>query len=429
MPFWRMTLKRLRWSATAVAAAMVVVTVVVTLVGNHTVRQSALGMVPAPLAAGDPLYGGKPLEAIPLVDEHGRRTSLAAYHGRYVVFAPSMTLCAEVCPMTTGVLMELLSRLRKEGLASRVVVAEVTVDPWRDSPRRLRAYKRMTGADFTMLTGSVANITRLWKKLGIYFERVPQGHPPALDWMTHRPLSFDVSHSDGLFVLDPAGAERIVIGGMPRTEGRLEPALHRLLDAEGRRNLAHPQLPWTAAQLLDDLDWLMGREVPAASLSQTPAPSPEAATRELTGSPATLASLHAQAGKLLGSASALYARLRNLHGYPAVVNVWASWCPACKAEFPLFAAASASYGRKVAFLGYDADDVASKARAFLATHHVSYPSYQGESGAISSLATLTSGLPDTIFVDSRGKVRYVHVGNYETEGTLVSDIERYALRP
>jgi cytochrome oxidase Cu insertion factor (SCO1/SenC/PrrC family)/thiol-disulfide isomerase/thioredoxin len=424
-----MTLRRLRWSATAVAGAMVVVTVVVTLIGNHSIKQTAEGMVPAPLAAGDPLYGGKPLPAIPLIDENGRRTSLAAYRGRYVVFAPSMTLCSEVCPMTTGVLMELLARLRKEGLASQVVVAEVTVDPWRDSPKRLRAYKRMTGADFTMLTGSVQNIRRLWKRLGIYFQRVPQGNPPAVDWMTHKPLRFDVTHSDGLFVLDPAGAERIVIGGMPQPEGRLRPALHRLLDAEGRHNLAHPELPWTSSQLLDDLDWLMGRRVPADSLSQTSAPSAKAAAKELAGSPAALASLHAQASKLLGSASALQARLRSLHGYPAVVNVWASWCPACKAEFSLFAAASASYGRKVAFLGYDADDVASKAREFLASHRVSYPSYQGETGAISSLATLTSGLPDTIFVDSQGKVSYVHIGDYETEGTLVSDIERYALRP
>jgi cytochrome oxidase Cu insertion factor (SCO1/SenC/PrrC family)/thiol-disulfide isomerase/thioredoxin len=419
-------LKRIRWAATGAAAAMVVAAVLVTLTAKTTVRQPA-ALAPAPLAAGDPLYGGRPLPAIPLVDEDGRRTSLSAFRGRVLVFAPSMTLCKEVCPMTTGVLTDLAARLRSEGLASRVAVAEVTVDPWRDSPARLRAYKRLTGADFTMLTGSVPSITRLWKRLGVYFKRVPQGNPPAVDWLTHRSETFDVAHTDGLFVLDQAGTERIVVGGMPQVKGPLSSTLRRLLDAEGRQNLAHPQEPWTAPQVLDDVDWLLGREVPTSSLRSTPPPSAEDARRQLAGSPSALASLHAQAGRLLGSGVGLRRRLRGLRGYPVVLNVWASWCPACKAEFPLLAAASASYGRRVAFLGYDANDVAGKARQFLASHHVSYPSYQGESGDISSLASL-SGMPDTLFIGPDGKVRYVHVGEYGTEGTLLADIERYALR-
>jgi cytochrome c biogenesis protein CcmG/thiol:disulfide interchange protein DsbE len=421
-------LRRIRWMATSAAAAMVVVAVVVTLVGNDTVRQAASGTVPAPLAAGDPLYGSKPLPAIPLVNEYGQKTSLAAYKGKFVVFAPAMTLCAEVCPMTTGSLMDFLGRLRKEGLASKVVVAEVTVDPWRDSPARLRAYKRLTGADFTMLTGSVANIRRLWKKLGIYFERVPEGKPPAIDWWTHEPETFDIQHSDGVFVLDPSGDERIVITGMPKMEGGLSPQLHELLDAEGKENLAHPQEPWTAGQLMDDVDWLMNRRVPASSLAESPPPSAQTATKELTGSPSSLASLHAQAGRLLGSASALRSRLASLHGYPVVLNVWAHWCPPCKEEFPLFASASAAYGRKVAFLGFDADDPeTAEAQKFLRQHHVSYPSYSGEYSEISWLSPIDN-LPDTIYLSPKGRVLFTHIGVYETEGTLVSDIEHYALK-
>jgi cytochrome oxidase Cu insertion factor (SCO1/SenC/PrrC family)/thiol-disulfide isomerase/thioredoxin len=407
---------------------MALVAVLITLTVKATVSQQPAAMVPAPLATGDPLYGGRPLPTVPLIDEHGRRTSLAAFRGRVLVFAPSLTLCKEVCPMTTGVLIDLVSRLRREGLSSRVAVAEVTVDPWRDSPARLRAYKRLTGADFTMLTGSLANVTRLWKRLGVYFKRVPQGNPPPVDWMTHRPETFDVAHTDGLFVLDQAGAERIVGGGMPQVQGPLSRPLHGLLDAEGEHNLAHPLEPWTASQVLDDVDWLLGREVPASSLQGTPPPSAEAASRRLAGSPDALASLHAQAGRLVGSSAALRRRLRALRGYPVVLNVWASWCPACKAEFPLLASVSAAYGRRVAFLGYDANDVPGKARQFLASHHVSYPSYEGESSDISWLATLSAGLPDTLYIDPHGRVRYVHIGEYGTQGTLVADIERYALR-
>lgn len=421
-------LRRIRWIATSVAATMVVVAVVVTLVGKDTVRQTASGRVPAPLAAGDPLYGSKPLPDIPLINEYGQKTSLAAYRGKFVVFAPAMTLCSEVCPMTTGSLMDFVGKLRKEGLASKVIVAEITVDPWRDSPARLRAYKRLTGADLTMLTGSVACIKRLWKKLGIYFKRVREGNPPAIDWWTHTPETFDIEHSDGVFVLDPSGDERIVITGMPKMEDGLSPALHRLLDAEGKENLAHPEAPWTAGQLMDDMDWLMNRRIPASSLAESPPPSAQAAGKELIGSPGSLASLHAQAGRLLGSASALRSRLASLRGYPVVLNVWAHWCPPCKQEFPLFASASAAYGRKVAFLGFDADDPEiTEAQKFLDQHHVSYPSYRGEYSEISWLAPIDN-LPDTIYISPQGKVLFTHIGQYETEGTLVSDIEHYVLK-
>ncbi len=155
--------------------------------------------------------------------------------------------------MTTGVLMQLTTRLRRAGLANRVVVAEASVDPWRDTPGRLRAYRRLTGANFGLLTGARSQIHRLWQFLGVYYRRVRQGNPPDVDWLTHKPETFDVQHTDGFFILDPAGQERIADEGMPNVRGQLRPALRGLLNDQGRRNLAHPQLSWTAAELLDDL--------------------------------------------------------------------------------------------------------------------------------------------------------------------------------
>lgn len=146
----------------------------------------------------------------------------------------------------------------------------------------------------------------------------------------------------------------------------------------------------------------------------------------LAGSPGPLAAVHAQAGRLLGSQSALVARLRGLRGYPVVINAWASWCAACKAEFPLLASASARYGRRVAFLGVDTDDSAGDAASFLAGHPISYPSYQSTTSQLSSLAAIW-GLPTTIFVDRAGRVVHVQSGQYETQGTLDEDVADYAL--
>jgi len=89
------------------------------------------------------------------------------------------------------------------------------------------------------------------------------------------------------------------------------------------------------------------------------------------------------------------------------------------------ASASARYGRHVAFLAADTNDSAGDARTFLAQHPVSYPSYQTTTTDLASLAAI-EGLPTTIFINPTGKVAYVHIGQYDTQGTLDQDIRTYA---
>ena len=407
--------------------AVLALLVVLALLARLDVKSpsTASAEVPAPLAIGTELQKPRPVPSVPLIDEQGKPFSFSQWRGKWVILAPSMTLCHEVCPLTTGALMELVNDVRLAGLSKQVVIAEATVDPWRDIPYRLRAYKKLTGADFAMLTGTQSEIKQLWKFFGVYYLRVPQGKPPDVDWLTHKPETFDVQHTDAIFFIDPSGQERIVDEGMASVDGQLSPALKNLLSEQGIQNLEHPQFPWTPSEALDDLYFLMNRNIPANAVPKVTAPSAADAQRVLVGSPGSLASLHTQAGQLITSGK-LSDRLSSLHGYPIILNAWAAWCLPCREEFPLMAAASAQYGRKVAFLGADTNDSAGDARSFLAKHPVSYPSYPVASSDLSSLAIL-EGFPTTIFIDRSGKVAFVHTGQYQSEAALDNDIQHYAL--
>ncbi|MGN6254774.1 MAG: TlpA family protein disulfide reductase [Solirubrobacterales bacterium] len=117
----------------------------------------------------------------------------------------------------------------------------------------------------------------------------------------------------------------------------------------------------------------------------------------------------------------LGARLRALRGRLVVLNAWASWCPPCREELPLFANASARFGRGAAFLGADVEDDAGSARQLLAEIPLGYPSYATSLAALGSLAP-AAGTPFTVFIDRKGEVVGRHIGAYRSQGELDADI-------
>jgi cytochrome c biogenesis protein CcmG, thiol:disulfide interchange protein DsbE len=150
--------------------------------------------------------------------------------------------------------------------------------------------------------------------------------------------------------------------------------------------------------------------------------------KALASSPAPLAALHRQANELLAGGTETYeGRIAALRGYPAVVNVWASWCGPCRFEFPHFQRAAANYGKRVAFLGIDSEDSDDAASTFLEEAPVPYPSYTDPDKEIADAIGASLGLPDTAFYDRRGKLVYLKQGPYDDAGELRADIERFAL--
>jgi cytochrome c biogenesis protein CcmG/thiol:disulfide interchange protein DsbE len=151
--------------------------------------------------------------------------------------------------------------------------------------------------------------------------------------------------------------------------------------------------------------------------------------KALAGSPPPLAALYEQANDLLpGGRSAFEKRIAQLRGYPVVVNVWASWCGPCRAEFPVLQKLSARYGKKVAFFGVNAEDSDNAAATFLREEPLPYPSYTDPDKDILESLGAFGGLPDTAFFDERGELVDLKQGPYRDDSELEADVRRYALQ-
>ena len=221
---------------------------------------------PAPPPASQGIVQNRPIPDVPLISPSGAATSLAAYRGKYVVMAPFLTLCQDECPLVTGAFIALQHDVDVAGLGKKVVFMEITVDPGRDSPARLAAYSKEFGADWPLLTGTPANLDALWKTLGVSVQIVPEAQPAKIDWFTGKPLTYDVDHTDGYFLIDPAGHEVFSDSNPPNLRGQLDKKLTNLLNGGGLQNLEHQGNPnWTLADALRSISWLVGQNIPGGA--------------------------------------------------------------------------------------------------------------------------------------------------------------------
>lgn len=119
-----------------------------------------------------------------------------------------------------------------------------------------------------------------------------------------------------------------------------------------------------------------------------------------------------------------------LQGKVALLNVWASWCGACRQEHPLLVELAAQ--RKLAIYGLDYKDEAGDALRWLTQHGDPYTAIGFDANGHVGLDYGVYGVPETYLLDRRGVIRYKHIGPITREflnDTLLPLIERLEHEP
>ena len=103
--------------------------------------------------------------------------------------------------------------------------------------------------------------------------------------------------------------------------------------------------------------------------------------------------------------------LEAYRGKVVVVNFWASWCyPGCYEEAPVLERNWRAYrDRGLVVIGIDIQDTVEAAQKFIRDFGLTFPNARDTAGKV-SIDYGVYGVPETFFVDKRGRIRAKHVG-------------------
>jgi len=119
------------------------------------------------------------------------------------------------------------------------------------------------------------------------------------------------------------------------------------------------------------------------------------------------------------------ATLSELRGRIVLINLWATWCPPCRAEMPALENAYKQYkdsGVVVLGLNVTNQDSEKDIPPFVDEFGLTFPILLDRDGSVSALYQL-KGLPTTYFVNREGIIRTVVVGGPMNETFIRSKIE------
>jgi peroxiredoxin len=105
-------------------------------------------------------------------------------------------------------------------------------------------------------------------------------------------------------------------------------------------------------------------------------------------------------------------------GKPRVLNFWATWCPPCRKETPMFVDMQEKYGQQgVQFIGVAIDEL-QKVQDFVDTFGVNYPMLIGADNAVEiakQYGNRFGALPYTVVINRQGTIVHAQAGEMTRE--------------
>lgn len=134
---------------------------------------------------------------------------------------------------------------------------------------------------------------------------------------------------------------------------------------------------------------LVPRGAGGSPAPQTDRPAPDFTLQGLDGKPVTL---------------------RQLKGQVVLINMWATWCPPCRAEMPTIEASYQRYrAQGFTVLAVNLQEDPQTVATFMRQRGLTFPALLDRDAGVSNLYR-TSVLPSSFFVDRRGVIRAVYRG-------------------
>jgi thiol-disulfide isomerase/thioredoxin len=111
-------------------------------------------------------------------------------------------------------------------------------------------------------------------------------------------------------------------------------------------------------------------------------------------------------------------------GKVLVINFWATWCPPCINEIPMFMKLQAKYANQnLQFIGISLDNSRQQVLNFVKTHKINYPILGGEEAlAVSQkFGNTSAAIPFTVIIDRNGYIvsRYIGEMSQQTAQELI----------